>query len=336
MSQNIKIALCTICSLLITLEAKSAPVARGVSLNGSQAASSLNTALASNLILQNQLEKVTDSTKNSKHIWATPYSRSALQNGKDDFGGFKEQSTGFAFGYDKKIANNFWLGAAVDIVKTSASVRLSAHADSVESNSYTISLYSKKIFEQNFELNTILSYGKDRYSSARASTGYLGANYDGWHSMFSTELLRNFKINEKHIISPLLQIYGAHTEIASYEESSSLNNSINYIQNQRESSLISSIGTKYQYKISGNESFVFKALGGYDSLVKQPAASNQNFAQPYTVTYGPKQGRTVLQGSASYENSLAENIKASLGYNYFERALSYKSHLISANLKISF
>jgi outer membrane autotransporter protein len=163
------------------------------------------------------------------------------------------------------------------------------------------------------------------------------ADYDSHVESVDVRVLRDYPINDKVLLQPLVSTTYRYFKTANYSESGAGSLNLN-VKDFSSSEFILGLGTLAYYQIN-NESKLFGNVNvGYDlkddnNIV---TSSYQGASGLSFETEGIDNGRWTYDLGFGYENDLTELSNLSFTYNFQGEGSDYTNHVISAKYTFKF
>jgi outer membrane autotransporter protein len=309
-------------------------------LNGSQSTAVLNQMFSTVNIIRDRMSKLDSAayygTSYDNKSWITPFASWGNQasNNNAPSAGYKQNTGGVAFGIDSRVTSEWRTGLAGIIQNTSFSGTNTATADSVSIRSYQVAAYARHSTESGQEINLIANVGDDLSNTSRVdqtSNQTAKASFAGKQAFLSAEYGQKFVLNDQKI-QPFVRMDYGFAGFGNYTETGAGTGNLT-VNAQNSSSLVSSVGGKYQFDFTSTSKLLTHLSVGYDSLAK-PAQLQAADAQGVSfMTTGPKQSNLLYEAGLGYQADLQNGMKVRFNYDYIGRS-GFSNNMGSLNLII--
>lgn len=273
-----------------------------------------------------------------KNFWFKPFGSAGSQNDKDGINGFDLKSYGFGIGVDGEYKSNqpvgfafFYTGADVDVNNISQDAKLDVFTTLVYGNTPVIDDKTKFLYQT--------GYSWQKTNSQRSVfTGDI-ATADYTSNMFAIDLklMRDYKVNDKLLLQPVIETTYRHFKTPSYSESGA--GALNLTTNKTTSTeLIAGIGTLAYYKLDQDSKLVGNINVGYDLHDKQQSVTSSFQGAPGVEfsTNGIDNGRWSYDMGFGYEKNIDELSNINISYNRTGEGSDFSNNTISAKFVYKF
>ncbi len=275
----------------------------------------------------------------NKALWAQIIGSSAKQGNKDGFFGFEQKLYGISFGADKKIDNSSLAGASFTI--SDSQIESSDNLKRNDIQTYQISFYGEKIFDNRFFVDGFINGALNKYESTRnipLAQRTAKAKFDG--QTYSAKLRGGyFHILENDIeIFPEISLNYAYNDVENYQENGAgtLNLQVSSDKSEMlEGEIGLGIGKKFEinskkYRFLKSLNFTidpkFRLSYGYDFIGNAQTSRNNFVGQNIIfITETSRVNREVVRGNFGLNIYSSDDFMISANYVQERREL-YKSH----------
>ena len=309
-------------------------------LNGGQSTAVLNQMFSTAEIIRDRMNKMDASayfgTSYDNKSWITPFASWGNQaaNNNAPSGGYNQSTGGVAFGADSRMTSEWRTGLAGVIQNTSFNGTNSATADQVTVRSYQMAAYARHSTDSGREINLIASLGADLSNTSRfdqANNLTAKASFNGKQALLSSELGQKYVVND-HKVQPFVRLDYGFVGLGKYYESGANAGNL-AVNSQNSSSLVSSLGGKYQFEYKGTNKFLANFSVGYDYLAKPAQLQSTDTQGVSFITTGPNQSNLVYGAGLGYQAALQNGMKVRFNYDYIGRS-GFSNNTGSVNLII--
>jgi outer membrane autotransporter protein len=311
-------------------------------LNGSQSTAVLNQMFSTVQIIRDRMAKMDATAYHGTSLdnksWVTPFTSwgSQQSNNNAPSGGYKQNTGGVAIGIDSRLSSDWRTGVAGIVQNTSFGGTNAATADRVGVASYQMAGYARYSTQSGQEINLIASVGYDLSNTSRVdqiSNQTAKASFSGKQAFLSSEYAQKLAFNN-HNIKPFVRLDYGYVGFGKYSETGADTGNL-AVNSQNSSSLVSSVGGKYQFNQTSTSSLLTYFNVGYDYLAK-PAQLQAMDAQGVSfITTGPNQSNLIYGAGLGYQVDLQSGMKVRFNYDYIGRS-GYINNMGSLNLIIPF
>ncbi len=154
--------------------------------------------------------------KNS--IWSQAFGSNISQGNNSVASGYNANLRGIAFGFDRKIEKNLFLGISGSYANSN--VKSHNQLKKVAINSYQLNFYSGHYFDK-FYINNLAGFVWNEYNTSRAipvASSVALAQYSGQTYLVRSEAGKNFKLPQDYVLTPTFMVTAAHNVIDNYRE----------------------------------------------------------------------------------------------------------------------
>ncbi len=273
-----------------------------------------------------------------KNFWFKPFGSKGKQNNKDGINGFDLSSYGFGIGVDGEYKANqslgfafFYTGANVDVNNVNQESDLDVFTTLVYGNVPVIDEKTKLLYQ--------LGYSWQKTDSQRVVfTGDTAkADFTANVASFDLKLARDYKINDKLMLQPLLETTYRHFKTPAYSETGA--GALNLTTNSSTGTeLIAGVGTIAYYKLDQESKVIGNVNIGYDLHDKQQSVSSsfQGASGVNFTTNGIDNGRWSYDVGFGYERDIDENSNINFSYNRTGEGSDFSNNTISAKYVLKF
>jgi len=309
-------------------------------LNGGQSTAVLNQMFSTTNIIRDRMSKMDlapyQGTSYDNKSWITPFASWGNQasNNNAPSGGYKQNTGGVAFGIDSRVDSQWRTGLAAIIQNTSFNGTNTATADQVSIRSYQMAAYARHSTDFGPEISFIANLGADLSNTSRVDQNNnqtAKASFNGKQALLSSEIAHKLMI-EDHKVQPFVRIDYGYVGFGKYSETGADSGNL-VVNSQNSSSLVSSLGGKYQFDYRGTSKLLTHLSIGYDYLAKPSQLQSMNTQGVSFITTGPKQSNLMYEAGIGYQVDIKNGIKLRFSYDYIGRS-GYTNNMGSLNLII--
>lgn len=274
----------------------------------------------------------------SNAVWGEIFGQNLNQGNGTISQGYKANSRGFTFGFDREFDENFFAGISASYVNSDVKSRSALKSSNI--NSYQVNIYSGQNFEK-FFFNSLLGFVWNEYQSSRAipiTASLAKANYSGQTYIARVESGTNLKLENGFILTPSITLTSARNDIANYNESGAgtlnLNvktRSANFFET-RGGIILSNKFTAFNHKIEPQISTSY----GYDFFGNKQKTSSNFINQSNTFD---STASNVAQGSLKmgFGAKIHAGDDLTLNANYvFEHRANYQASSVLLRMGYKF
>ncbi|RXK10519.1 autotransporter outer membrane beta-barrel domain-containing protein [Halarcobacter bivalviorum] len=280
-----------------------------------------------------------DSMLSEKNIWIKPYGSRGSQDDKDGINGFDIDTYGIGFGFDGEYAENKQIGFG--FFYTNADVEVNNVSQTSDIDVYSLIVYGNTpIFDNKTNLLYQVGYSWQDTSSNRGIE-FMGtsakADYTSNVASIDLRLLRDYRVNEKLLLQPLVSTTYRHFESPNYSESGA--DALNLeVDKFTANELILGIGALGFYKLNENSNLFGNINIGYDLKDDNNIVSSsyQGASGLSFETEGIDNGRFSYDLGIGYENNINDLTNINFSYNFQGEGSDYTNHVISAKYTYKF
>jgi len=274
-----------------------------------------------------------DKLFSEKRVWIKPFGNFGKQEDRDNIHGFDFNSQGVGIGAQGAYSNNAYAG--IGLFYNRANVNVNGADQSSDLNIYTALIYGQ----------TPIAHGKVklRYKASASwqdtnSNRYIALTNETAKASYTSNLyaldvkaLKDFQMNNKLLLEPIIGATYKYIHTPSYKESgSSTNLSVNSSNTKR---LTTYLGTKAYYQLNETSTLNAKISLGYDvthddisTISAYSAAPNDKF-----TTNGIDNGRWSYLASIGYKKQITNQDDINFRYEYYGEGSSYHNNAVSFN-----
>lgn len=280
-----------------------------------------------------------DSMLSEKNIWIKPYGSRGSQDDKDGINGFDIDTYGIGFGFDGEYAENKQIGFG--FFYTNADVEVNNVSQTSDIDVYSLIVYGNTpIFDNKTNLLYQVGYSWQDTSSNRGIE-FMGtsakADYTSKVASIDLRLLRDYRVNEKLLLQPLVSTTYRHFESPNYSESGA--DALNLeVDKFTANELILGVGALGFYKLNENSNLFGNINIGYDLKDDNNIVSSsyQGASGLSFETEGIDNGRFSYDLGIGYENNINDLTNINFSYNFQGEGSDYTNHVISAKYTYKF
>lgn len=213
-----------------------------------------------------------------KSVWGQVFGSKISQGNTSASEGYSANLRGLAFGADKEISQNAYLGLSFSYANSSVKSRSALKHTSI--NSYQLNVYNGINFDK-FFLNNFVGFVWNDYNSNRfipVATANAGAKYSGQTYIARSEIGTTKKLANDFIFTPSFMITAAHNSVDDYSEGGAGTASLK-VRNKSTNFFEPRLGFALANKINYDDHLIvpeFTASYGYD-LAHSRQQTSANF-----------------------------------------------------------
>ena len=268
-------------------------------------------------------------TNNFRHgVWGKIFGSNTLQDAKDGYAGYKANTWGMILGADSRVAPGTIVGGAFTYAATNLDQKDFMTGSGNDMESYLLTGYASRDFGL-WNLDSMLSYGRQRYKSHRDTTvtGIANATFNGdqWAAKVSASV--PYKINETMVLAPFASLQYNRIHQDGYRESGAgaLNLTVKDTTAER---LQSGLGVSLSGKKNFGSTSVLPSihaqwLHDFKDDGIDTTASFEGGGAAFS-TLGQTINRNKLNLGGSLQFTMSKNAMLSIHYEY-EGASGYRS-----------
>lgn len=263
-------------------------------------------------------------------IWSKVFASNIKHGNSSLAEGYNANVRGLAFGFDRKIEKDFYLGISASYANSDTKSRNKLKKTSIDS--YQINIYSGHDFEKYF-INNLIGFVWNNYKSSRAisaAASIASAEYSGQNYIARIEGGGNFKLAKNYILTPSATITAAHNTVENYSEkhAETLNLQVRTASsNFFETRFGANLKKDFSFKNIDINPEVFASYG-YDFAGAKQRTSSNFIGQ--SITFDSTSNNLA---SASFKTGFATTIQKILHLNYtHEKRINYQAN--SLELKV--
>lgn len=280
-----------------------------------------------------------DEMLSEKNVWIKPYGSKGSQDDKDGVNGFDIDTYGIGFGFDGEYAENKQIGFG--FFYTNADVEVNNVSQTSDIDVYSLIVYGNTpIFDNKTNLLYQVGYSWQDTTSNRGIE-FMGtsakADYTSKVASVDLRLLRDYRVNEKLLLQPLVSTTYRHFESPNYSESGA--NALNLeVDKFTSNELILGVGALGFYKLNENSNLFGNINIGYDLKDDNNIVSSsyQGASGLSFETEGIDNGRFSYDLGIGYENNINDLTNINFSYNFQGEGSDYTNHIISAKYTYKF
>ncbi len=280
-----------------------------------------------------------DEMLSEKNVWVKPYGSKGSQDDKNGVNGFDIDTYGIGFGFDGEYAENKQIGFG--FFYTNADVEVNNVSQTSDIDVYSLIVYGNTpIFDNKTNLLYQVGYSWQDTTSNRGIQ-FMGtsakADYTSKVASVDLRLLRDYRVNEKLLLQPLVSTTYRHFESPNYSESGAdtLNLEVDKFTSNE---LILGVGALGFYKLNENSNLFGNINIGYDLKDDNNIVSSsyQGASGLSFETEGIDNGRFSYDLGIGYENNINDLTNINFSYNFQGEGSDYTNHVISAKYTYKF
>ncbi|NVJ53845.1 MAG: autotransporter outer membrane beta-barrel domain-containing protein [Campylobacteraceae bacterium] len=280
-----------------------------------------------------------DEMLSEKNIWIKPYGSKGSQDDKDGVNGFDIDTYGIGFGFDGEYAENKQIGFG--FFYTNADVDVNNVSQTSDIDVYSLIVYGNTpILDNKTHFMYQLGYSWQDTSSNRGIE-FMGKNakadYTSKVASVDLKLIRDYRVDEKLLLQPLVSTTYRHFKSPNYSESGA--DALNLeVDKFTSSEFILGIGTLGFYKLNENSNLFGNVNIGYDLKDDNNIVSSsyQGASGLSFETEGIDNGRFSYDLGIGYENNINDLTNINFSYNFQGEGSDYTNHVISAKYTYKF
>ncbi len=274
----------------------------------------------------------------NKNIWIKPFASFGTQNDKDGINGFDIKAYGLGMGIDGEYKNNHTLGFA--FFYTAASVDVNNISQKSDLDVFTTLVYGNRpIIDDKTRFMYQLGYAWQKTNGQRSVfTGDTAkSDYTSKTASLDLKLLRNYQVNDRLLLQPMLETTYRHFTSPSYSESDAGALSLD-VQKFTSNELIVGLGSIAHYKLDEKSKIVGNVNVGYDLRDEQQSvtASYQGASSVSFDTDGIDNGRFNYDLGVGYERDINEYSNINISYNRQGQGTDFTNNTLSAKYVLNF
>ena len=170
-------------------------------------------------IASNNLSGLFDANPISKSVWGQAFGSKISQGNNGSYEGYSASLKGFAFGVDKEVVEDSYLGLSLSYANSTVTSRTALKRTTI--NAYQLNAYHGVDFD-NFFLRNLVGFVWNDYKTNRQipSAGVRAeANFAGQTYIARSEIGTNAKLQNNFVLSPSFMVTAAHNTLQDYSES---------------------------------------------------------------------------------------------------------------------
>jgi len=266
-----------------------------------------------------------------RRLWVEPFGSLGEQDDKDGIHGFDFSSRGIGIGAEGEYSDNAYIG--IGFFCNRADVDVNGLDQSSDLDIYTALLYGQTpIANGNVKLRYKASVSwqdidSNRYIALTNETAK--ASYTSNLYAIDLKALKDFQINDKLLLEPIIGATYKYIHTPSYTESgSSVNLSVDSSNTKR---LTTYLGTKVYYQLGQRSTLNGKIKVGYDAVDDDISIVSAYSAAPNNkfTTDGIDNGRWSYSGVLGYKIQLTDQDDVNFRYEYYGEGSSYHNNMLS-------
>lgn len=279
-----------------------------------------------------------DEMFSNKNAWIKPFGSIGSQNDKDGLNGFDLKAYGVGIGIDGEYKPNQTLGFA--FFYTNANVDVNNVSQTSDLDVFTTLIYGNvPVIDEKTKFMYQLGYAWQKTNGERnLFTGATAkSDYTAKTASLDLKLARNYKINDKLVVQPMIEGTYRHFTSPSYSETGAGALNLN-IQEFTSTELIVGGGTIAYYKLDEDSKLVGNINVGYDIHDRQQSvtASYQGASGVSFDTQGIDNGRWNYDLGFGYEMDMDENSNLNFSYNMQGQGSDFRNNTIAAKYVLKF
>ncbi|MDQ7046011.1 MAG: autotransporter domain-containing protein [Sulfurimonas sp.] len=274
-----------------------------------------------------------------KNLWVKAFGSFGTQDDQDGINGFDLNTYGLGLGVDAEYASNQTIGLA--LFYTRANVDVNNISQSSDLDVYTALVYGNVPFldpRTNFLYQVGYAWQKtssQRYIAITNATAT--ADYTTNTASVDLKVVRDYQINKKFLVQPMLEATYRKFSSPTYTESGA--GAVNLkSESYNSNEFILGLGVVTSMKID-NDAKLFTNLNiGYDVKGNHQTVTS-SYAGSTGVqfdTNGIDNGRYNYDIGLGYERDVKEGHNINLSYNYQGQGTGFTNHVVSAKYVFSF
>jgi outer membrane autotransporter protein len=273
-----------------------------------------------------------------KNAWVKPFGSFGSQNDKDGLNGFDLKAYGIGMGIDGEYKPNQTLGFA--FFYTAADVDVNNLSQNSEIDVFTTLLYGNMpVIDEKTKFMYQLGYAWQKTKGDRKlfNADTATSDYTSKTASLDLKLVRNYQVNDRLLLQPMVEATYRHFTSPSYSESGA--GSLNLeVQKFTSTELIAGVGTIAYYKLNDDSRITGNINIGYDihDSQKSVTASYQGASGVSFDTDGIDNGRWSYDVGAGYEMDINENSNINFSYNRQGQGSDFTNNTISAKYLLKF
>ncbi|TIH12065.1 hypothetical protein D0S45_19190 [Marinifilum sp. JC120] len=276
----------------------------------------------------------------NRTLWAKPFYSHTEQEKRNHVDGFTASSYGIAMGLEADFTPKNRVGAALSYGRGNIRGYDSTTNHRVDSNTWQATAYAENGLPENFDINVIAAFGLNTNESSRnIQFGGLHrqakADFNSWHFVLDTELLRNFAVTDRLTLAPILKTQFVYVNVDGYTETGAGDLSLK-VDSSDEDSFIAALGAKANYVISDAHELNCFVDVGYDFLADQSSiTAAYTGGGPAFITYGNTPEKVVYNGGVGYKFTMESGPEFAMNYQLEARETS-QSHVGTMSFRLPF
>ena len=274
-----------------------------------------------------------------KSLWIKPFGSMGSQQDKDGLNGFDTKTYGLGLGIEGEYADNQKLGFAlfyansnVDMNNISQDADLDIFSASVYGNVPVIDDKTQLLYQLGYSLQKTDTRRDISFTDQTAT-----ADYTSKTASADLRLVRDYQLNEKVLLQPMVSTTYRHFNSPSYKESGADSLNLNVDKFSTNEFLVG-LGSGAQYKID-NSSKLIGNVNLYYDLIDDNKAVTSSYSGASGVSFdtnGIDNGRLSHEIGFGYEKEINTNSNINFSYNYQGTGTDYTDHLVSAKYVLKF
>ncbi len=274
-----------------------------------------------------------------KSLWVKPFGSMGSQQDKDGLNGFDTKTYGLGLGIEGEYADNQKLGFA--LFYANANVDMNNISQDADLDVFSASVYGNvPVIDDKTQLLYQLGYSLQKTDSTRdisLTSQTATADYTSKSASADLRLVRDYQLNEKVLLQPMVSTTYRYFNTPSYSESGAGSLNLNVDKFTTDEFLVG-LGSAAQYKIDDSSKLIGNVNLYYD-LIDDNRAVTSSYSGATGVsfdTYGIDNGRLSHEIGLGYEREITTLSNINFSYNYQGKGTDYSDHLISAKYVLKF
>jgi outer membrane autotransporter protein len=274
-----------------------------------------------------------------KSLWVKPFGSMGSQQDKDGLNGFDTKTYGLGLGIEGEYADNQKLGFA--LFYANANVDMNNISQDADLDVFSASVYGNvPVIDDKTQLLYQLGYSLQKTDSTRdisLTSQTATADYTSKSATADLRLVRDYQLNEKVLLQPMVSTTYRYFNSPSYSESGAGSLNLNVDKFSTDEFLVG-LGSAAQYKIDDSSKLIGNVNLYYD-LIDDNKTVTSSYSGASGVsfdTYGIDNGRLSHEIGLGYEREITTFSNINFSYNYQGKGTDYSDHLISAKYVLKF
>jgi len=279
-----------------------------------------------------------DEMFSNKNSWVKTFGSFGEQDNVDGLNGFDVKAYGIGMGIDAEIKDEqtlgfafFYTNASVDVNNVSQTSDLDVFTTLVYGNAPIIDDKTKLLYQVGYAWQKTTGE-RDVFTGDKAKSKYTSKT-----ASLDLKVVRDYKINDKLLLQPLVSATYRHFTNPEYSETGAGALNLN-VQKFTSSELIATIGTMSYYKLDDKSKIIGNINVGYDFHDRQQSVTSayQGASSVTFDTTGIDNGRWSYEAGIGYEKDLDDNSNINFSYNYQAQGTTFSNNTISAKYVYKF